>query len=156
LDNCHVRIAFSSNDERTAKRISDALGTATELRAQRNYAGHRLSPWLSHVMVSRQETARPLLTPGEVMQLPPADELVLVSGVPPIRAKKARYYEDIRLTERLLPPSQPRNQRSGNPPSDDWSRLPAPVASRKESSSGSAGDDPANGGIRREPELPDH
>ncbi|TIX69560.1 MAG: conjugal transfer protein TraG, partial [Mesorhizobium sp.] len=32
LDNCHVRIAFSSNDERTAKRISDALGTATELR----------------------------------------------------------------------------------------------------------------------------
>jgi type IV secretory pathway TraG/TraD family ATPase VirD4 len=87
LDNCHVRIAFSSNDERTAKRISDALGTATELRAQRNYAGHRLAPWLSHVMVSRQETARPLLTPGEVMQLPPADELVLVSGLAPIRAK---------------------------------------------------------------------
>ena len=44
LDNCHVRIAFATNDERTAKRISDALGTATELRAQRNYAGHRLAP----------------------------------------------------------------------------------------------------------------
>src|SRR6195952_1623133 len=93
LDNCHVRIAFSSNDERTAKRISDALGTATELRAQRNYAGHRLAPWLTHVMVSKQETARPLLTPGEVMQLPPADELVLVSSQPPIRAQKLRYYE---------------------------------------------------------------
>ena len=104
LDNCHVRIAFSSNDERTAKRISDALGTATELRAQRNYAGHRLAPWLSHVMVSRQETARPLLTPGEVMQLPPADELVLVSGLPPIRAKKLRYYEDRNFTSRVLPP----------------------------------------------------
>ena len=26
-----------------AKRISDALGTATELKAQRNYAGHRLA-----------------------------------------------------------------------------------------------------------------
>src|SRR5207237_2000862 len=35
LDNCHVRIAFSSNDERTAKRIPDALGTATDIRAQR-------------------------------------------------------------------------------------------------------------------------
>jgi type IV secretion system protein VirD4 len=103
LDNCHVRIAFSSNDERTAKRISDALGTATELRAQRNYAGHRLAPWLSHVMVSRQETARPLLTPGEVMQLPPADELVLVSGLAPIRAKKLRYYEDRNFTARVLP-----------------------------------------------------
>jgi type IV secretion system protein VirD4 len=102
LDNCHVRIAFSSNDERTAKRISDALGTATELRAQRNYAGHRLSPWLGHVMVSRQETARPLLTPGEVMQLPPDDELVLVSSLPPIRAKKLRYYEDRNFTTRVL------------------------------------------------------
>jgi type IV secretion system protein VirD4 len=101
LDNCHVRIAFSSNDERTAKRISDALGTATELRAMRNYAGHRLSPWLSHVMVSRQETARPLLTPGEVMQLPSADELVLVSGLAPIRAKKLRYYEDPNFIDRI-------------------------------------------------------
>jgi type IV secretion system protein VirD4 len=103
LDNCHVRIAFSSNDERTAKRISDALGTATELRAQRNYAGHRLAPWLSHVMVSKQETARALLTPGEVMQLPPQDELVLVSSLPPIRAKKLKYYEDRNFIQRVLP-----------------------------------------------------
>ena len=43
LDNCHVRVAFAANDERTAKRLSDALGTATELRAQTNLAGHRLS-----------------------------------------------------------------------------------------------------------------
>jgi type IV secretion system protein VirD4 len=102
LDNCHVRIAFSSNDERTAKRISDALGMATEQRAMRNYAGHRLAPWLSHVMVSRQETARPLLTAGEVMQLPPKDELVLISGLSPIRAKKLRYYEDRNFTSRIL------------------------------------------------------
>ena len=55
-------------------------------------------------MVSRQETARPLLTPGEVMQLPNDDELVLVSGCPPIRAKKARYYEDSEMKARILPP----------------------------------------------------
>lgn len=103
LDNCHVRIAFATNDERTAKRISDALGTATEQRAMRNYAGHRLAPWLAHVMVSRQETARALLTPGEVMQLAPTEELVLISGHAPIRAKKLRYYEDRRFTERVLP-----------------------------------------------------
>lgn len=94
LDNCHVRVAFATNDERTAKRISDALGTATEQRAMRNYAGHRLAPWLAHVMVSRQETARALLTPGEVMQLAPVDEIVLVAGHAPVRAKKLRYYED--------------------------------------------------------------
>ncbi|MBG0861734.1 TraM recognition domain-containing protein [Burkholderia sp. 9779_493] len=78
LDNCHVRVTFATNDERTAKRISETLGTATELRAQRNYAGHRLAPWLGHLMVSRQETARSLLTPGEVMQLPPDEAVVMV------------------------------------------------------------------------------
>jgi type IV secretion system protein VirD4 len=104
LDNCHVRIAFASNDERTAKRISDALGTATEERAMRNYAGHRLAPWLSHVMVSRTETSRPLLTPGEVMQLDPRDELVLISGLAPVRAKKLRYFEDRNFTARVLEP----------------------------------------------------
>jgi type IV secretion system protein VirD4 len=101
-----VRVA--TNDERTAKRVSDALGTATELRAMKNYAGHGLSPWLGHLMVSRQEMARSLLTPGEIMQLPPDDELVLVSGGHPIRAKKARYYKDRRLTERVIgPPKLP-------------------------------------------------
>ncbi|MAW82687.1 MAG: conjugal transfer protein TraG [Parvularcula sp.] len=104
LDNCHVRVAFAANDERTAKRISDALGTATELRAQRNYAGHRLAPWLAHVMVSRQETARPLLTPGEVMQLPADEAIVMVSGVAPIRAKKLQYYRDRNFAGRRLDP----------------------------------------------------
>jgi hypothetical protein len=42
LDNCHVRVSFAANDERTAKRVSDALGTATEMRESANYAGHRL------------------------------------------------------------------------------------------------------------------
>src|SRR5947209_3602386 len=132
LDNCHVRVAFATNDERTARRVSDALGTATELRAMKNYAGHRLSPWLGHLMVSRQETARPLLTPGEVMQLPPSDELVLVSGIPPIRAHKARYYEDVEMKARVLPPPPPAVASEGtsggrpNRRADDWSHLPVP------------------------------
>lgn len=123
LDNCHVRIAFSSNDERTARRISDALGTATELRAMRNYAGHRLAPWLAHVMVSRQETARPLLTPGEVMQLPTSDQLVMISGLAPIRAKKLRYYEDRNFTDRVLPPPELLQDGCRDRPApraDDW------------------------------------
>ena len=106
LDNCHVRIAFSANDERTARRISEALGTSTTERAQRNYAGHRLATWLPHVSVSSQESARPLLTPGEVMQLPPDEALVLVSGLPPIRARKLRYFEENVLKARCLPPPQ--------------------------------------------------
>ena len=125
LDNCHVRVSFATNDERTAKRVSDALGTATEMKAMKNYAGHRLSPWLGHLMVSRSETARQLLTPGEIMQLPPSDEIVMVAGTPPIRAKKARYYEDARFKERIMSPPGLARPAEGRP--DDWSKLPIPA-----------------------------
>ncbi|UTM01076.1 conjugal transfer protein TraG [Alcaligenes sp. NLF5-7] len=154
LDNCHVRVAFSSNDERTARRISDALGTATELRAQRNYAGHRLSPWLGHLMVSRQETARALLTPGEIMQLPADDEIVMVSGQPPIRAKKLRYFEDPSFAKRVLPAPVLREDGYPDLPAaraDDWSGRPIPPTPSE------AGEGVENwaseGGLAQRPEL---
>lgn len=53
------------------------------------------------------------LTPGEVMQLPPADPLRLAAGAPLIRAKEARFYEDARFRERILPPEPCRRERSG-------------------------------------------
>ncbi|WOK36151.1 conjugal transfer protein TraG [Sphingomonas sp. C3-2] len=164
LDNCHVRVSFATNDERTAKRVSDALGTATEMRAMKNYAGHRLSPWLGHLMVSRSETARQLLTPGEIMQLPPDDEIVMVAGTPPVRAKKARYFTDPRLTRRLLPAPKP--NRSRKPPHpDDWTGIEPPPSpdGTPPGQSGAmaqpaepADSDDANANIRREPDLPDH
>ena len=154
LDNCHVRVSFATNDERTAKRVSDALGTATEMRAMKNYAGHRLSPWLGHLMVSRQETARPLLTPGEVMQLPPADEIVMVAGISPIRAKKVRYYQDPRFQDRILPP--PTKAAPVEVEQDEWSTLPLPPRPTLHANgSGSADDeeDTTDSERRRQPEL---
>jgi type IV secretion system protein VirD4 len=145
----HNRTPWGYRDETTG----DALGTATEMKAMKNYAGHRLSPWLGHLMVSRSETARPLLTPGEVMQFPPADEIVMIAGTPPIRAKKARYFEDARFRERVLSPPDPK--KSGRTiHTDSWSTLQpqkpdtVPMAAKTP--------DGANAGLRREPELPDH
>ncbi|MDI3610814.1 conjugal transfer protein TraG [Pseudomonas aeruginosa] len=157
LDNCHVRVTFATNDERTAKRISETLGTATELRAQRNYAGHRLAPWLGHLMVSRQETARPLLTPGEVMQLPADESVVMVSGHAPIKAKKLRYYDDANFKQRVLPsPMLADGGYADVPPArpDDWSGLAIPTvlaaaATASTDDVGSADD----GGPRQQPEL---
>ena len=161
LDNCHVRIAFATNDERTAKRISDSLGTATELRAQRNYAGHRLAPWLAHVMVSRQETARALLTPGEVMQLPVDEEIVMISGQAPIRAKKLRYFEDDNFSGRVLPPP---GLRAGGPfldrpppRQDDWSgqvRTPHADLARTWPDLITASEED-DGGLKRHPAIPE-
>ncbi len=162
LDNCALRIAFATSDERTAKRISDALGTKTELRAQRNYAGHRLAPWLSHLMVSRQESARQLMTPGEVMTLPQNDEIVMVSGQPPIRAKKLRYYADHNFKHRVLPePALPIDGPYPDRPisrPDDWSHratLPAgavPMPTIPSSAEGSFGDEALPGLPDTEPE----
>ncbi len=157
LDNCHVRVTFATNDERTAKRISETLGTATELRAQRNYAGHRLAPWLGHLMVSRQETARPLLTPGEVMQLPTDESVVMVSGHAPIKAEKLRYYLNVNFKRRVLsPPMLADGGYADMPPArpDDWSGLavpavPATAATVSADGVGNADD----GGPRQQPEF---
>ncbi|WP_116968930.1 conjugal transfer protein TraG [Blastomonas sp. UPD001] len=153
LDNCHVRVSFATNDERTAKRVSDALGTATEMRAMKNYAGHRLSPWLGHLMVSRSETARQLLTPGEVMQLPPEDEIVMVAGVRPIRAKKARYFRDRRFAERIV--EAPTPVISEVRP-DDWTGRAVAADPTDVARIVREQEDAANGGLRREPEIPEH
>lgn len=156
LDTCHVRVTFATNDERTAKRISEALGTATELRSQRNYAGHRLAPWLGHLMVSRQETARPLLTPGEVMQLPSDEAVVMVSSSPPIKAKKLRYYTDKNFQRRVLPPPVlSGNGYADRPPSrpDDWSALERPAVPVMPAGDEDYFDSGNDGGPRHQPEL---
>jgi len=124
LDNCHVRVVFAPNDERTAKRLSDALGTATQLTCQTNLSGKRLSAWLTHVSVAQRETPRPLLTAGEILQLAPDDALVLLSGAPPIRAGKLKYFADRNFLARRVPaPSLAADRFADVPPArqDDWS-----------------------------------
>ncbi len=157
LDNCHVRVCFATNDERTAKRISESLGTATELRAMKNYAGHRLSPWLGHLMVSRTETARALLTQGEIMQLPDTDEIVMLAGAHPVRAKKVRYYADPRLSGRVLAPPAIIEVTEAAAPNDWDKRLASPAVTGAQKKAASAEyEEASEGGIRREPEIPEH
>jgi type IV secretion system protein VirD4 len=149
----------------------------------KNYAGHRLSPWLGHLMVSRSETARALLTPGEVMQLPPDDEIVMAAGIPPIRARKARYFRDPRFTMRVLEPPKPVHATIAKAAADDWSGLEpiqaeqllqvpkangpstvtetfTPATSRasvkKRSTKSKAENQAETSGIRQEPGLPEH
>jgi len=120
LDNTHVRVLFAPNTIETAEVISRMLGQKTEIHQQRNYAGHRLAPWLGHVMVSDQETARALMTAGEVMELPHSDELVFVAGFRPIRGKKIRYFNNSDFTSRVIsPPELPTEGRYPFLPSTD-------------------------------------
>jgi len=134
-------------------------------------------------MVSRSETARALLTPGEVMQLPPDDEIVMAAGIAPIRARKARYFLDPRFTARVIDPPQPKPAKDAKPAADDWSglkvaevELPPKVSdaaagaavrsaaslakskahASKRKPKSTAESQAENSGIRQEPGLPDH
>ena len=51
----------------------------------------------------------------------------MAAGVAPIRGTKARYYEDRRFTERLLPAPKPQTLSPDQRPKDDWTGL-APIA----------------------------
>jgi type IV secretion system protein VirD4 len=127
LDNCHVRVAYAPNDDKTAKRISDLLGQATEKRLHRSYSGAGL--FLSNRTESEQEFGRALLTPAEVNQLPQDDGILLVGGLLPYRARKVRYFLDPRFKGRdALPPPDGREDQArellGVAPSD-WEARPS-------------------------------
>jgi type IV secretion system protein VirD4 len=99
LENCGVKVFMQVGDDRTAQRIANMLSTATverEVQSTSRQAGSLYSgqSWAPH------ETARPLLTVGELMQFPSDQEIVLVSGMPPIHASKLRYFEDRQLRRR--------------------------------------------------------
>lgn len=112
IPGCHVRVSFGVIDDKTAKRVESLLGQGTVTRNMFNFAGSRLAPWLGHVMESAQETARPLLYAGEIMQLPMEYALVIPNGRRPYMAKKVVYYSDPRFEGRadLLPPNAEEEQ----------------------------------------------
>jgi len=79
-----------------------------------------------------------LLTPGEVMQLGPNEQLVFVAGCPPIRARKLRYFEDRELRGRCLPPPPPGTRDLPPCRGDDWSDLARPAVAPSASGRDSA------------------
>ena len=63
------------------------------------------------------------------------------------------------LKERVIPPPQPARPMAQLAAPDDWTGLPAPSSTRTQSAptkASNSSEDAANGGIRREPELPEH
>jgi type IV secretion system protein VirD4 len=105
IESCRIRCVFTPQDPDTAQWISDTLGTKTEVHQQTTYTGHRLAPWLGHVMVADQESSRPLLDAAEICKLPALESIVLVAGFPPFKALRLKYYDRPEFIARAqLPP----------------------------------------------------
>jgi type IV secretion system protein VirD4 len=106
LKSLAARIVFAPKDVGDAREISDELGNTTikvktfskplidlsEARSRRQRS------------VSISEQRRALLLPQEVKALGTDHAIVFYEGLPPIRCKKIRYFEDRRFASRLLPP----------------------------------------------------
>ena len=91
LSNAGVLQVFGVNDHDSARLISDLLGQETVVFQTMSRALDSDKSGISH---SEQHTARPLLTPDEVRNLPQHVELLFLAGQRPIAAVKLAYYAD--------------------------------------------------------------
>lgn len=94
ISNCSVRIAFGTNDYETAKVLSDMLGNTT-IRVKSSGTSKesfKILPGSSSANYS--ETARPLMTPDEVMRVPFDTQLIFFQGEKPVIAEKVMYFKD--------------------------------------------------------------
>jgi hypothetical protein len=113
----------------------DNCRAATELYATKNDAG---SPFLSRFSgpVISWRTTKPFFASGEMIQLQPPNELILLSGTAPSRARETRCVENRQLLSPTIPPPAPTPQCAGasgdrpDLPTDDWTApsIAEPVA----------------------------
>lgn len=120
LDNCHVYTAFAALDPLTQDKVSRLTGTVAEERMSRSgpagFAGGRAS-------VSRSQTDRPLLEPGEVRSLPGGTQLVFVTGARALRTLKVQYdrREPFRTRAAMAPVDQALGLDTPGAPIHPWS-----------------------------------
>lgn len=91
--NCAVRQAFNVQDPATARLLSDMLGTQTvPVRSSGQASPLPLNLLPLSFYGGTSETARPLLTPDEVMALARDTQLLFIEGLRGTLARKLRYY----------------------------------------------------------------
>ena len=91
LSKAGVLQVFGVNDHDSARLVSDLLGQETVVFQTMSRA---LDSEKSGISYGEQHTARPLLTPDEVRNLPQSLELLFLAGQRPIVAGKLAYYAD--------------------------------------------------------------
>lgn len=95
LANAGVVQAFGVADTMTAAWLSERLGQRTVGVRQQTMAGATIGAMGEHVYSQgHSTTARPLLTPDELMRLPADQQIVLLPGHAPVLADKLCYYKD--------------------------------------------------------------
>jgi type IV secretion system protein VirD4 len=102
IDNSHLVVAFATADVTSLDRISRMTGTVREYRE--SYSRPDRVFTAGRRTINESETVQPLMTPGDVRELPYDEQLILINGTKPIRTKKFLYYEHEQLKQYVKPP----------------------------------------------------
>ena len=99
--NADVVQAFGTTDHGTAKYISELAGTATVFRRSETAGRSRGRHTSRTDGAAVSETARPLVTPDELMRLGSGDQVLVPRGTNPVLARRLAYYADPLFAGRL-------------------------------------------------------
>ncbi|MET3528167.1 type IV secretory system conjugative DNA transfer family protein [Phenylobacterium koreense] len=102
LDNCFVYTAFSALDPLTQDKVSRLTGLTTQLRTSRSGPA---GLGAGRASISRSETERPLMDPGEIRGLSDDQQLMFVAGRRPLLARKLRYDQRAPFSRRAARPA---------------------------------------------------
>ncbi|UOA17229.1 type IV secretory system conjugative DNA transfer family protein [Sulfitobacter dubius] len=100
IANAGVQQVFGVNDFETAKWLSQMIGQETT-----GFQTDSYKPG-DNPSFSNNVTGRDLLTPDEIMQMPPELQLLRVQGQPSALAQKLRYYADPEFKGLFVPQDQ--------------------------------------------------
>lgn len=121
VDNCQIIAAFGTTEPESADWISalagkvyDTIEQVSRRRARRLFE--------SGDTVLFKEEERALISAKEVQTLPDSDQLIIVQGVKPIRAKKIAYDREPVFRTRLTPAVE---NRQGLTTTHDWTNVRA-------------------------------
>lgn len=103
------------------------IGQAVEIRETESLRGSRFGLFLTQKSVNQQEVRRPVLDEGQVRTLPTSEELIFVTGHPPFRAEKLRYFEEPLFKRGLLPPPRIAAHPASLAHPPDWLGVTAPM-----------------------------
>ncbi len=103
LDNCKVEMCLGPDDIDLAEKISRRLGTVKGARQGSSTSAFGGLADALKGNVSTSATERRLLTAYEVTQLPEDECIVIHGGMPGVRAKRLRYYDQAPFRHRLRP-----------------------------------------------------
>jgi type IV secretion system protein VirD4 len=154
VSNCHVRVAFTPNQQETCELLSKMTGTQTIQKATYNFSGKRNAPVMNHVNASVENVERPLMTPDEVSRLKaakkrgkddterivaPGKMLIFVGGQHPILGTQMLYFSDptLKAWAEIPPPTELVSIQGGN-------TVPLPVTVKVNRSTKEAGRQPEN------------